>query len=317
MKSFLILLVTIGFLFLNSFGQNLPNFKTVLPSVTDAGINTFDTPHGVYFNSSAQSKNKLVVFIPGTNGNGMGAKLFSQVAANEGFHVVSLSYPSSVAATICHSQTDENCFENFRREIIEGKDLSTLIEVNRANSIENRLQKLVIYLKKNFADENWGQYLTKDEEIDWEKLILSGQSQGGGHAPLMAKFHKVSRVIMFSSPKDYDTNNEKPAKWYGEGKTPLKNYFAFNHVQDKQGCNYIEQLEILKTLGLYQFGEPVDVDKIAPPFNNSRILITNYPDKPLTSIEAHTSLMGDGRTPLDKDGIPYFKPVWIYMLEAE
>ena len=76
-------------------------------------------------------------------------------------------------------------------------------------------------------------------------------------------------------------------------------------------------MEILKTLGLYQFGEPVDVDKIAPPFNNSRILITNYPGTQLTSPEAHTSLMGDGRTPLDKDGVPYFKPVWIYMLEGK
>lgn len=317
MKSKLIFVIVLYCLNLSIFGQNIPNFKTVLPSATDSEINTFDTVHGVYFNSSAKSKNKLVVFIPGTNGNGMGAKLFSQVAANEGFHIISLSYPSSVAATICKPQNDENCFENFRLEIIEGKDLSSLIEVNRANGIENRLQKLLIYLKKNFASENWGQYLTEKGEINWEKLILSGQSQGGGHAPLMAKFHKVSRVIMFSSPKDYDTKHSKPAKWYSEGKTPLKNYFAFNHKQDKQGCDYTEQLEILKTLGLYQFGEPVDVDKTAPPFNNSRILITDYPGTPLTSSEAHTSLMGDGRTPIDKDGVPYFKPVWIYMLEAE
>ncbi|MBX7169779.1 MAG: hypothetical protein K1X72_02405 [Pyrinomonadaceae bacterium] len=317
MKSKLIFVLSFAVLVWNVFGQQMPNFKTVLPSATDSEINTFDTVHGVYFNPSVQSKNKLLVFIPGTNGNGMGAKLFSQVAANEGFHVVSLSYPSSIAATICHSQNDEDCFENFRREIIEGKDLTPLIEVNRGNSIENRLQKLLVYLRKNFASENWGQYLTDKDEINWENLILSGQSQGGGHAPLMAKFHKVSRVIMFSSPKDYEVKNQKPAKWYGEGKTPLKNYFSFNHVQDKQGCNYIQQLEILKTLGLFQFGEPVNVDKVAPPFNNSRILITNYPGTQLTSLEAHTSLMGDGRTPLDKNGVPYFKPVWLYMLEGE
>ncbi len=316
MKRNLILVAVFFCLSLNVFGQTMPNFKMVLPSLTDSEINTFDTVHGVYFNPSVKSKNQLVVFIPGTNGNGMGGKLFAQVAADEGFHVVSLSYPTSIAATICHSQNDENCFENFRREIIEGKDLSTLIEVNRANSIENRLQKLLVYLKKNFASENWGQYLNNDDEINWEKLILSGQSQGGGHAPLMAKFHKVSRVIMFSAPKDWDRTNNKPAKWYGEGATPLKNYFAFNHKQDKQGCDYPQQLEILKTLGLYQFGEPADIDKTAYPFNNSRILITDFPGSPINSLEAHTSLMG-GKTPLDKDGIPLFKPVWIYMLTAE
>lgn len=317
MKSKLIFVLILSVFVLNIFGQSIQNFKTILPSATDAEINTFDTPHGVYFNPSVKSKNKLLVFLPGTNGTGLGGKLLSQVAANEGFHVVSLSYPTSIAATICHSQTDENCFEKFRREIIEGKDLSSLIEVNRTNSIENRLQKLLVYLKKNFEKENWGQYLTDKEEINWEKLILSGQSQGGGHAPLMAKFHKVSRVIMFSAPKDWDRANNKPAQRYGEGKTPLRNYFAFNHIQDKQGCDYDQQLANLKTLGLFQFGKPVDVDKVAPPFNNSRILITDYPGKPLTSSEAHTSLMGDGRTPIDKDGVPYFKPVWIYMLTAD
>jgi hypothetical protein len=317
MKSKLIFIIVLGCCWLPVFGQNPANFKSVLPSTTDPEINTFDTPQGVYFNPTVKSQNKLLVFIPGTNGNGMGAKLFSQTAADEGFHVVVLSYPSSVAATVCHAQTDENCFENFRREIIEGQDLSPLIEVNRANSIENRLQKLLIYLRSKFAGENWGQYLSDKNEISWGKLILSGQSQGGGHAPLMAKSHKISRVIMFSAPKDYDKNGNKPAKWLGEGATPLKSYFAFNHQQDKQGCDFVQQLEILKTLGLFQFGKPVDIEKQGPPFNHSRILITNYPGTTLTSIEAHTSLMGDGRTPLDRDGNPYFKTVWIYLLTGE
>lgn len=317
MKNNFLILATICLFVFNIFGQQNPNFKTVRPSLTEAEINTFDTGHGIYFNPAVKSKNKLLVFIPGTNGTGLGGKLFAQVAAEEGFHVVSLSYPTSIAATICHSQNDENCFENFRREIIEGNGLSQLIEVNKANSIENRLQKLLIYLKNNFKKENWERYLTKNKEINWENLILSGQSQGGGHAPLMAKSHKVSRVIMFSAPKDWDRNHNRPAKWYGEGKTPLNRYFSFNHIRDKQGCDYEQQLKNLKKLGSFAFGEPVDVDKTAAPYNNSRILITDYPNQPLTSIEAHTSLMSDGRTPLDNNGMPYFKSVWIYLLTAK
>ena len=76
MKIKLSFLIILSFCILNGFGQNLPNFKAVLPSTTDSEINTFDTPHGVYFNPSVKTKNKLVVFIPGTNGNGMGAKLY-------------------------------------------------------------------------------------------------------------------------------------------------------------------------------------------------------------------------------------------------
>jgi dienelactone hydrolase len=317
MKIALIFVIVFSVSSLTAAGQNPPLFKTVQPSVTDPDINTFDTAHGVYFNPSAKIRNQLVVFIPGTNGTGLGGKLFAEVAANEGFHVISLSYPSAVAATICHSQADANCFANFRREIIEGRDLSPLIAVNRANSIENRLQKLLVYLKNKYESERWDEYLTAAGDIRWERLILSGQSQGGGHAPLMAQAYQVARVIMFSAPKDYDRQNNKPANWYGEGKTPLKNHFAFNHLQDKQGCDYDQQLDNLRSLGLFAFGEPVDVDQNGPPFKNSRILITDYPGRPLSSVEAHTSLMSDGRTPLDKDGVPHFKPVWIYLLTAD
>jgi hypothetical protein len=119
---------------------------------------------------------------------------------------------------------------------------------------------------------------------------------------------------MYRSPKDYDVRSGRPATWYGKGKTPIDRFFSFNHMQDKQGCNYVQQLEILKALGSYQFGEPVDVDKTGPPYKNSRILITNYPGTEITSVEAHTMIMGDGRTPMGSGGVPLFKAVWIYML---
>lgn len=313
LPAFLSLLMTICL-----FGQTQPkNSQWILPSVTDQAINTFDTPHSVYFNPSVNSKNELVVFLPGTGGRGRGGVLFSQTASETGFHVISLSYPSSIPAAICQSETDENCFENFRLEIIRGQDKSSLIDVNRANSIENRLQKLLVYLKQKNSKDGWGNYLTDKNEIKWENIVLVGMSQGGGHAPLMAKYQKVSRVLMFGAPKDYEVKNNRPAKWYGQGKTPLNKFFAFNHKQDKQGCDFPQQLEILKTFGLYKFGEPVDIDKIAFPYNNSHILITNYPGQEVTSAEAHTSVFSDPVTPKDKNGVPLFKPVWIYMLTAK
>ena len=87
-------------------------------------------------------------------------------------------------------------------EIITGEDRSGLISVNRANSIENRLLRLVMYLKANRPGEGWDSFLANGKELKWENIVLTGQSQGGGHAPLMAKHRKVARVIMYSSPKD-------------------------------------------------------------------------------------------------------------------
>ncbi len=310
LQLFLVLVAVAGI-----HGQQRNEPQLVLPSATDRAIDTFDTPHRAYFNKQVKSRKQLVVFLPGTGGDGRGGRLISETAADLGFHAVSLSYPSSIAATICHRENDAgSCFEKFRLEIITGEDRSALISVNKANSIENRLQKLIMFLKAKNPSDGWDNYLTGKNELKWENIILTGQSQGGGHAPLMAKHRKVARVIMYSSPKDYDVQKGRPAAWYGKGKTPLDRFFSFNHMQDKQGCNYVQQLEILKSLGSYEFGEPVDVDKTAPPYKNSRILITNHPGTEITSLEAHTMIMGDGRTPMSSDGVPLFRAVWVYML---
>ncbi len=300
-----------------SYGQSNAEPQLITPSATDKAIDTFGTPHFVYLNKKVKPRKQLVVFLPGTGGDGRGGKLISQTAADLGYHAVSLSYPSSVPAAICQREADIDCFEKFRMEIITGEDRSGLISVNRANSIENRLLKLVLHLKKNAPDDGWGNFVSGNDELKWENLVLTGQSQGGGHAPLMAKYNKVARVIMYSSPKDYDVQRGRPAAWYRNGKTPIDRFFSFNHMQDKQGCDYAQQLEILRTLGSYKFGEPADVDKVRPPYGNSRILVTNYPGSSITSAEAHTMIMGDTRTPVGTDGIPLFKPVWTYMFTKE
>ena len=300
-----------------AFGQDAIEPRLVTPSVTDKAIDTFDTPHHVYLNKKAKPRKQLVVFLPGTGGDGRGGRLVSQTAADLGFHAVSLSYPSSIPAALCQRETDAACFENFRLEIITGEDRTSLLSVNRANSIENRLLKLVLHLKSTNPDEGWDNFLANGKDLKWENIVLTGQSQGGGHAPLIAKHRRVARVIMYSSPKDYDVRNRRPAPWYSVGKTPLDRYFSFNHMQDKQGCDYAQQLEVLRAIGSYKFGEPVDVGNSAPPYKNSRILVTNHPGTEITSAEAHTMIMGDGRTPKGADGVPLFKPVWIYMLTKE
>ena len=317
MRSLFRICIPLFLLAVVSFGQPKIEPQLITPSTTDKAIDSFDLPHHVYINRKVKPRKQLVVFLPGTGGDGRGGRLISQTAADLGYHAVSLSYPSSVPAAICQRETDIDCFEKFRMEIITGEDRSGLISVNRANSIESRLLKLVLYLKGKAPADGWENFIDAKGELRWENLVLTGQSQGGGHAPLMAKFNKVARVIMYSSPKDYDVQRGRPAAWYASGKTPIDRFFSFNHMQDKQGCDYKQQLEILRTLGSYKFGEPVNVDTARPSYNNSRILVTNHPGTTVTSAEAHTMIMGDSRTPRGADGALLFKPVWIYMLTKD
>lgn len=292
-------------------GQDDPMRTSVLPSETDKAINTFDDPHSVYYDAEPKKRGELLVFIPGTNGKTLGTKLFCRLAVSLGYHVISLMYPDDKSATAVKSSSDKDAFTKFRKEIIYGGDLSPAISVDRANSIENRLIKLLQYLDKGKADQKWGQFLKQDGGLNYEKIAFSGQSQGGGHAALIAMDHKVARVLMFSSPKDYDN---EPASWYGKGATPSSRFFAFVHEQDKQGCTYPQQLEILKKLNMTGVA---DVDKTKSPFSKVQIFTTNYPGTPVTSLVAHTCIVGDGGTPKDDNRRPIFEPVWRYMLTAD
>ncbi|MBX7132095.1 MAG: hypothetical protein K1X67_05380 [Fimbriimonadaceae bacterium] len=287
----------------------------VVPSATDPRIKEFDSPHVITVSTTAKPNNQLLLFIPGTNGKPGRVSKFSNIAAEQGFQVINLMYPDTTPATMAAKSTDPNAFINFRREIIEGKDLSTYVSVDRTNCIENRLIKLLQYLTTKRPNENWGQYLTSSGDIDWSKFVVSGLSQGAGHACVIALLHKVSRAVMFGGPKDYDRATNSPASYYTmQSATPKNLMFTFNNMQDKQGCDYQEQIQNCTSLGLIALAPFADVDKVKRPFNKSHVLFTNWPGTPVTSVKAHTSVIQDAVTPTDKSGKPIFQPVWMYML---
>jgi hypothetical protein len=301
-------------------GGNSPVQETsptpVKPSDTDKAITAFDGPHLVYFNRKATPRNELLIFLPGTGGKPGNTDLFCQTAADLGYHVLAMAYPTDIPATAVRNQKDPNAFLNFRLEIIEGKDLSSFVSVDRTNSIEHRLIKALEHLAKKESEGGWSQYLAGGQP-NWPKIAVSGHSQGGGHAALIAVRHRVARAISTGGPKDFDRNLGKPAAWYTKPATPVSGFFTFNHELDKQGCDYAEQLLVCKAMGLDALGGPVSVDKEAPPFKGSRILTTNFEGSPTESPRAHSTVISDGLTPKGKDGLPVFKPVWVYMLTAE
>lgn len=292
----------------------------VKPSVTEAAITAFNDPHLVYFNRDVKPRNELLVFLPGTNGKPGGTNLFCQTAADLGYHTLSLSYPTDTAAAAVRNSKDPQAFEKFRLEIIEGRDLSPRVSVNRANSIENRLIKLLQHLDKSDPKGGWGQYLTTSAtapgELNWSKIAMSGHSQGGGHAALIATKHRVARAILTGAPKDFGRVLNKPAAWYGNPATPVSGFFTFNHELDRQGCDFAEQLLICTAMGLDKYGSAVSVDKVPSPFHGSRILTTNFAGSPTDSVRAHSSVIGDRGCPKDKDGKPIFRPVWEWMMTA-
>ena len=308
-------LIAAMFLTVQSGGRSGMTTIEFKPSETDPAITQFDSRHIAYIDKSAKSRGELLLALSGTDMRPFDFSLFCSFAAKEGYHVLSLMYPDNISADVVSKSKDRDAFTDFRLEVIEGKNLSTYVKVDRTNSIENRLVKALRFLESLRPRENWGQYVTGEGEIQWEKIAVSGLSQGAGHAAFLAMRHRVARAVLFGGPKDFDNATRTPASWYTKSPaTSTRQIYTFNHQQDHQGCTFAEQLENCKAIGLDEIGPPVDVDKTRQPFRNSHILTTNYPGTPLKSDQAHTSVVADHTTPKEADGTPHFQSVWHYML---
>lgn len=307
--------------------QQMLNGIIIRPSTTDAAIQEFDDPHWVYVNRDIVVKHdshqpadrhELLLWIPGTRSPNAteptpgkvargGSHEFCKLAATLGYHVISLSYPNTISASATNKEPEPGAFEEFRMAIIQG-GTTKHVTVNRANSIENRLIKLLQQLKEKRAREEWSQFLNDDGSIKWERIAVAGQSQGGGHAALIGIHHRVARVLCFGAPRDFSVALQSPAAWYQkESATPKDRFFAFNHQQDRQGCTPAQLIENLRALKLDQFSEPVFVENSKAPYNKSRILMTNHPGTKVDSLTAHGTMISGKNKDL-------FGDVWCYML---
>jgi polyhydroxybutyrate depolymerase len=299
---------------LNSRGaQRESNF--VFPKETDSQIDLALEAHYVALNKSSKPRNQLLLFFPGTNAVPRLYQELSNTAADLGFYVINLRYVNDHAVnTLCGgANTDLDCYEKVRLEIIDGTDRTPLVTVDRANSVENRLIKLIQHLQRNYPNDQWEQFLQSDGNIRWESIVTAGHSQGGGHAAILGKYHKLARVIMFAA-MDFNGRLRQPANWIGSNNaTPAAEYYAFSHQRDT-GVNYTTLSTIVwPKYGLDAFGSPVNVDTVVPPYNRSHALTSNA-DTP--SGNYHSTIAADPFLTKQPDGTPVYQPVWKYLLTA-
>ncbi len=304
---------------------------SIKPSLTDPEIKNYDEPHWIYVNRDivvdrkadlAQDRHELLLWIPGTGSRGHDAQGLANLAADLGYHVVTLMYPDDTAASACADDGNPKAFEQFRMAIIEGGDAAyrngnKTISIPRPESIENRLIKLLQHLHDKRPLEQWAQFLNPDGSIKWESIAVAGQSQGGGHAALIGVKHKVERVLCFGSPKDYSKKLKAPAAWYAEtSATPKGQFFAFNHHQDPNTCTPEEMLANLKALGLETFGKVAEVDTETAPCHHAAILYTSYPPVTITGPESDGAKTAHGAAISTKNA-ERWKDVWTYMLTEQ
>ena len=192
-----------------------------------------------------------------------------------GYHTVFLAYRNeapimaSPTAPIpgCGNLPDKesapvDCAINARTEMLTGEGKSTIVNVNRANSIENRLNKLLAYLARTRpAAEGWGQFVDAGGEPVWSKTVITGSSLGAGQVAIIAAKHAVDRAVMLHGWTD------AKHEWVKSGATDSSRYFALIHARDNffaRTCFAYKELKLTTACPL----TPVLIDNRMAPYGD-------------------------------------------------
>jgi hypothetical protein len=283
----------------------------VLPQDTDNTMEETNKPHFVFLDKSKTLKNKLVVFIGGTDSSPSQYQVFSNIATSLGYHVIDLRYLNTVTTLACKDEEDADCFAKFHEEIIFGGDQSGLVQVDVNNSIVNRLLKLLQYLHSNHKDDGWGQFYTGND-LNYSKFVVAGHSQGGGHATYLAYKYSVDRLIFFCSPNDYSEKYNSPASWCSAdfATTPDRFYGLMHKRDDVVPPN--EQYTIWQNMKMLTSADTSSADKST--YANFHALYTNVDADPAANSHSpHNVPVMDIALPAGND-LEHLKEVWSYML---
>jgi len=285
---------------------------------------TFNTP-------PITAKNQLLLFLPGTTAPALGYQNIAKEAANLGYHVIVLNYNNTDSvASACVNNPDATSYEKVRLEVLDGVDRTPLITVTTANSIQNRLVKMLQTLNNQNPTQGWGQYLQGStpslQTPNWQQMVVSGHSQGGAEAAIIGKQYQVARVVMFAPGNDFSTASNAVnglAPWISKlGATSSDRYYGFKNTNDTATGVLSQTYNMWTQLGMDAYGSTINVDGSNPNFSQSHKFITSLNS---SAQDAHNSLIVDNTDPvfLAQTGVApdnnplvslVYSDVWQYVL---
>lgn len=285
----------------------------IMPNTTDPLIDEELDPHYIYHDQNLPQRNILWLHLSGAGVSPMAYTEFVSAVGRQGYHSIGLSWPNQFSLNLnCFNYDDPGCFDSIRLEAFDGVNRTHLvwIDENPANSLLNRLVKLLNYLTEMNASSGWGQYLDDSRKIpQWHKIAVSGHSLGAGQAGLMAQQFSLARAVFFAGPHDwnayYDWNF---ARWVVSSfATALDRMYGFIHTQDNFYTISNKTPRNWGQIGL--LGEEILVENSLPPFNLSHRLVTNLAD-----VSPHLGVVTDGFLPSNETDYAVLMDVWNYLV---
>lgn len=260
-----------------------------------------DLEHAIV-DTSVKPRGKLVIWLMAYND-----PLFDRIASY-GLHGIQVHYANKWFSKVCREKpVGEHCRGNVRLEAATGEDVSDKVDIPQPDGMMERAYQFVKWLAKKNPQGRWEYFLDEEKQsLRWDDVIVAGSSHGSTTAARFAKHQKVSRVVMLCGPRDQYQVWQKLSS-----ATPPNRYFGFSHVLDGgwTGDHYCRSWELI---GLHEFGEIVNVDKVAYPYKNTRRLITDF-DVKGDARRAHSSVQPGRSAAKDKDGKYQHEQVWKYL----
>ena len=229
----------------------------VKPSDTDTTIHLANDPHYVSYNPD--KKGKLFLFIPGTGGKAeRGPKKLFETAINAGYRLINISYINRPAvARICRNDSlvrDPQCARHFREKRIFGTGDMAWIPDQPQDAIVNRLTKLIIHLQEIDREGSWGDLLDDNKELRWDRIVVTGQSQGGGMAAFIAQRKLVHKIITFSGGWDKSSPGVL-ADWYSDkSATPAERWYGTYHTLEPRAADIDKSYRTMQIPAAHIFG---------------------------------------------------------------
>lgn len=210
--------------------------RWVAPHDTDPRLAQDDAPHLAVYDD-AITEAPLVVWLGGTGGKpATGPRGLYDTALQRGYRLLALSYLNTPAVSqVCvgaRLRADADCAQRFRQQRAWGTPSAGLVDDRPEGAIVPRLTRALQHLARTDAAGGWEAYLDGDAPR-WSRLVLAGQSQGGGMAAFIAQTQAVAGVLMFSG--GWDRGEGDIAAWYARpSATPAIRWHGTYHVTEPQ-----------------------------------------------------------------------------------
>ncbi len=186
-------------------------------------------PHIIYIPNS-DIKDLIHIHLCGTasKANEDSKEFLKSSVMNENLITIGLNYewgePDLTRVERCESIADTSnealdIMDKFHENIVMGsKDCTCgLIDIDSSSTIVKRIKDLILYLilhditnssiwKSLLINNNSNESNNNDNsdltDIDWKRIILSGHSQGAGHAAWLAQRASLHTLVLLSGPQE-------------------------------------------------------------------------------------------------------------------